>query len=44
MWLLYALKFTYRVIIDRCIIDPGYGRIKIDVINVPKNTYLSEKM
>ena len=32
-WILFVLVFTYRVIIDRCINDPGNGRRKIDGIN-----------
>ena len=38
MWLLYVLKFAFRVIIDRCINAPGNRRIKIDRINGSEKT------
>ena len=44
MWLLYALEFTYRVIIYRCMNDPGRGRSKIDGINGSGKTYLKQKI
>ena len=42
MWLLSVLAFTYRVIIGRYIIAPGYGRIKIDGSNGYGKTYLEQ--
>ena len=40
MWILSVLTFTHRVIIDRCVIDPGHGKSKIYVINgVNKTTF-----
>ena len=39
MCLLYALTFTYKVIIYRCINAPGHIRTKIDSINGSNNTY-----
>ena len=44
MWLLSVLEFTHRVIIGRCINDPGCGKSKIDGINVSNKIYLKQKM
>ena len=33
LWNLSVLKFTYRVVIDKCINDPLHGRSKIYGIN-----------
>ena len=44
MWILFVLVFTYRVIIDRCINDPGNGRRKIDGINGSEKRYFRQIM
>ena len=44
MRLLYVLVFTYRVIIYRCINDPGHGRSKIYVINGFLKTYFKKNV
>ena len=43
MWLLYALEFSYKVIIYTCNNAPGRGRSKIHDINLHSNTYLKQK-
>ena len=43
MWLLFALKFTHRVIEDRLINTLGNNIIKMDGINGSGNTYFKQK-
>ena len=42
MGILSVLEITYRMIIDRCINDPGHGRGKVYVINGYDKTYLEK--
>ena len=43
IWLLYVLKFTDIVMIERLINSPGNNRSKIDGINGTKKTCLRHK-
>ena len=42
MWLLSVLELLYIMILNRYINAPGYGRIKIDGINLSNKTYLKQ--
>ena len=44
IWLLYALEFIYRVMIDICINAPGHEIIKKYGINGSKRKYLEKNV